>query len=570
MTMDTTAASSSLHLHVDPFSGAAGDMLLASCLDASPDPAALLHYVNASLKNGMPEIADEFDVRMEKVWRGGMGSIAGRRVVVWSKWGDRMAPVPKKGKGSDSSGVGARGGDGHGVGGESERNSGQERHDHSHGHDHGHGHDHDHVHDRSHDHSHSHGHDHGHGPSHGHDHSQPSSHTHGGPLRSLPDIRRLLQMSDTNHIPPRVADLSLSVFTVLARAEASVHGADSSDAVHFHEVGAIDSIADVIGTLLAMYKLGVDLGSPSTAPSVTCGPLPGGTGSVWTQHGRLPVPAFAAMKLLVGMPMCPGPGAGTGTVTGELVTPTGAALLRVLTGVEGITATAGEGETGSANAGTFPNFIPRVVGVGAGTKDFDKFPNVLRIILGDKILPGGRSGEQLSQLSLKAKISKWDTDTATHITANLDDMSPEHLAHATSFLLEKGALDVWTHPIVMKKGRASQSLHVLCQPPKRDEMLEYIFRHTSTLGVRVERDVERAILKRRFLKVKVDFGTSTDEVSVKVGSFASSDLSGGGDEIVSVKAEYDDCASLSVKHSLPVQHVARKAEQLAREKLGTT
>ena len=141
MTMDTTAASSSLHLHVDPFSGAAGDMLLASCLDASPDPAALLHYVNASLKNGMPEIADEFDVRMEKVWRGGMGSIAGRRVVVWSKWGDRMAPVPKKGKGSDSSGVGARGGDGHGVGGESERNSGQERHDLSHGHDHGHGHD---------------------------------------------------------------------------------------------------------------------------------------------------------------------------------------------------------------------------------------------------------------------------------------------------------------------------------------------------------------------------------------------------------------------------------------------
>ena len=271
-------------------------------------------------------------------------------------------------------------------------------------------------------------------------------------------------MSDTNHIPPRVADLSLSVFTVLARAEASVHGADSSDAVHFHEVGAIDSIADVIGTLLAMYKLGVDLGSPSTAPSVTCGPLPGGTGSVWTQHGRLPVPAFAAMKLLVGMPMCPGPGAGTGTVTGELVTPTGAALLRVLTGVEGITATAGEGETGSANAGTFPNFIPRVVGVGAGTKDFDKFPNVLRIILGDKILPGGRSGEQLSQLSLKAKISKWDTDTATHITANLDDMSPEHLAHATSFLLEKGALDVWTQPIVMKKGRASQSLHQHFEP----------------------------------------------------------------------------------------------------------
>ena len=116
MTMDTTAASSSLHLHVDPFSGAAGDMLLASCLDASPDPAALLHYVNASLKNGMPEIADEFDVRMEKVWRGGMGSIAGRRVVVWSKWGDRMAPVPKKGKGSDSSGVGAGGGDGMGLG----------------------------------------------------------------------------------------------------------------------------------------------------------------------------------------------------------------------------------------------------------------------------------------------------------------------------------------------------------------------------------------------------------------------------------------------------------------------
>jgi uncharacterized protein (DUF111 family) len=152
--------------------------------------------------------------------------------------------------------------------------------------------------------------------------------------------------------------------------------------VHFHEVGAVDSIVDTVGTLLALYYLGVNLGvDDDDAVAVSCSPLPLGEGTVWTAHGHLPVPAFATGRLMIGMPICPGPKG----VTGELVTPTAAALMRVLSGV-----ISGRDEI---DRGTFwqptgvpgrpPSMIPRAVGIGAGTKDFERHPNVLRLILGD-------------------------------------------------------------------------------------------------------------------------------------------------------------------------------------------
>ena len=356
-----------------------------------------------------------------------------------------------------------------------------------------------------------------------------------------------------------------------------------------------------------MHRLGIDLGSETRPPSVSTGPLPAGSGSVWTQHGQLPVPAFATMKLLVGMPVCPGPGAKSGTVTGELVTPTGAALLRVLTGVEGVAAVAGRGDAAAAAQNTsssgFPNFTPRAIGVGAGTKDFDKFPNVLRIIIGDSVVPDGRkrqtnagtSGSStvwndavdavpnvLESLQIKSTCDeqplpaasgaskiiesgkKWQSDVVTHIICNIDDMSPEHLSHATELLLHSGALDVWTHPIMMKKGRVAQSLHCLCRSDDKssNRLLETIFRHTSTLGARIERNVERATLKRKFVRVLVTFGdkeAGAGEVAVKVGEL--------GKEIVSCKAEYDDCATISNKSGAPVQDIAKRAEHLAKQKL---
>lgn len=203
----------------------------------------------------------------------------------------------------------------------------------------------------------------------------------------------MLQMAPSQYIPKHVASLAIDAFTALAHAEMATHGAESIDQVHFHEVGAVDSIVDTVGTLLALYHLGVDLGSSDVGDTktnkcvaVTCAALPLGEGTVWTDHGLLPVPAPATLRLMIGMPTCPGPKG----VTGELVTPTAAALLRVLTGVYYDSSA----RDGGSNKGSYwqakvvhgrppHSFIPRAVGVGAGTKDFERHPNVVRLILGD-------------------------------------------------------------------------------------------------------------------------------------------------------------------------------------------
>lgn len=212
-----------------------------------------------------------------------------------------------------------------------------------------------------HSHIHSHDHDHGHGHHH-HSHSHAhTSDTDIGPLRNLPEIRNMLLAAPVEYIPEWVRATAIQVFTVLAKAEATVHGASSSDAVHFHEVGAVDSIVDVVGTLLALYNLGVT--------TVSCSRLPLGEGMVRTQHGILPVPAPATLQLMTGMPTTRGPPG----VTGELVTPTGAALLRTLTSQSKAVSLAGQP----------PNFTLHHVGVGAGTKNFERHPNILRVMLGE-------------------------------------------------------------------------------------------------------------------------------------------------------------------------------------------
>jgi uncharacterized protein (DUF111 family) len=195
----------------------------------------------------------------------------------------------------------------------------------------------------------------------------------------------MLREADILHIPPIVSSLAISAFTELAHAEMHTHGASSIDTVHFHEVGAVDSIVDTVGTLLALHHLGVNLGDDTKNRSaVSCSRLPLGEGTVWTDHGLLPVPAPATLRLLVGMPTCPGPKG----VTGELVTPTAAALLRVLTGSH----LSNKDERHKSCywkskevAGRPPHFTPRAVGIGAGTKDFENHANILRLVLGDDI-----------------------------------------------------------------------------------------------------------------------------------------------------------------------------------------
>ena len=365
-------------------------MLLASCLDASDDPDHLKEHVEKCLARGMPALADEFQIRAKTVWRGGMGSIAGMHVTVVSAYNDTPAPVPKR-KTEDRV---------------------DHLHDHNHEHQHDHDHQHGHVHQssgsrpeeenpenekadddgnpgpesdsRSHNHSHAHSvsdfhnhHSHDHSHSHNHSASSPGSI---GPLRNLTEIRKLLEEADDAFLAPWVKTTAIATFTELAKAEAATHGADSIDAVHFHEVGAVDSIVDTVGTLVALHYLG--------AKTFTCSRIPIGEGTVWTDHGILPVPAPATLRLLVGMPTCPGP---MGVVTGELVTPTGAALLRTLCllGQEEFHEGAGNSRGTSKSPGLTgrpPSFTIRKIGIGAGTKDFRRHPNILRLLIGDDVV----------------------------------------------------------------------------------------------------------------------------------------------------------------------------------------
>lgn len=373
-----------LHAHWDCFSGAAGDMMLAACLDAAGDDSdAILKHVQDSIRKGLPELAAEFSLECCKVWRGS-GSIAALHVAVNSIYHHAATRAPAHSPcGNNSEGIHP-----------------SQRHDHSHEHahfdaavekDHNRSHAHRSQSDGNHDHHHSHNHKHGnHGLSafpnstkdeakfgsaidhYAHDlntchpHSD-SGHNHVGPIRNLSQIRKMLLDAPEDCIPQWVREKAIAAFSELALAEAAVHGADSVDAVHFHEVGAVDSIVDTVGTLLALYHLGVE--------TVSCSRLPLGEGTVKTAHGILPVPAPATLRLMMGMPTTPGPPG----LTGELVTPTAAALLHVL-------------RTGQAiGDGRPPRFTLRNIGIGAGTKDFQQHPNIVRLLLGDCVLVDDRS-----------------------------------------------------------------------------------------------------------------------------------------------------------------------------------
>lgn len=363
----------SLHAHFDCFSGAAGDMMLAACLDAAGEEESLLEYVSYCLSKGMPELDGEFEIIQKRVWRG-IGSIAATSVEVTSKYQHEAAPVPEKESKEGS----------HSHDHSHERVSDHHSHQHHHSSESSHSHTHSHTHSgvssevseqasrqlqqqNEHRHNHDHPHTHTHDHEHSHSHQESSTTTTTiGPLRNLPQIREMLEAASSEYIPDWVKDKAIEAFKCLAKAEAATHGAASEDAVHFHEVGAVDSIVDTVGTLIALHALGVE--------TVSCTRLPLGEGTVWTAHGLLPVPAPATLRLMVGMPTCSGPPG----VTGELVTPTAAALLKVL--VQTFTAKI---------PGRPPAFTIQKVGVGAGTKDFVKHPNVLRLVLGDNVVVDG-------------------------------------------------------------------------------------------------------------------------------------------------------------------------------------
>jgi uncharacterized protein (TIGR00299 family) protein len=321
--------------------------------------------------------------------------------------------------------------------------------------------------------------------------------------RNLSSISSLIGESA---LPPKVRESSLAIFRALAEAEGEVHDV-SPDAVTFHEVGAVDSIVDIVAASIAMEAMDVE--------SLLVGPIPVGRGSVRTAHGPLPVPAPAAAKLLRGFDV-----AFTGA-EGELVTPTGAAILRA------------RGEP----AARAPALRLEAVGAGAGAMDLEGMPNIARVFIGRPLDEPG---------------SMRPVDV---IETTVDDASPQLLAYVTSSLIDAGAYDAFLTSVVMKKSRPGALLTVLASPDKTDELIEMIFRETPTLGVRISKQV-RHELQRRVETVATRFG----EVPVKVSIDGAGRARGF--------PEYDACSAIAASSGLTFQEVweeARRAWEESRQ-----
>jgi uncharacterized protein (TIGR00299 family) protein len=319
-------------------------------------------------------------------------------------------------------------------------------------------------------------------------------------IRTWAYLRGALGEAD---LPAQVRDRSLAIFARLAEAEARVHR-KPVDQVHFHEVGAVDAVVDIVGSTLLLHDLGVT--------EVWASPVATGTGLVRTDHGMLPVPAPAVLELLQDVPIY------SGGVAAELTTPTGAAIV-------------------AASAGRFTDLPPMrvtAVGYGAGTRQHDELPNLLRVLLGE------RTEDEAAG------------DGGVVLEANLDDMTPELAPWVLERLFEAGAADVWFTPIHMKKGRPGITLSVLCSPGIDGVVRELLWRETSTLGVR-GLPVRKWMLERRVIAVSVPGGPG--KVRVKLG------LDGG--RVVNVAPEYADCARLASATGRPLKDVMARAQAAA-------
>lgn len=306
--------------------------------------------------------------------------------------------------------------------------------------------------------------------------------------RGLADICRII---DGFALPEKVRADAKAVYTLIAQAEGRVHGREPGE-VHFHEVGALDAVADVTGVCMLMHEL--------CAERVVASPLRVGYGSVKCAHGVLPVPAPATALLLEGLP------AYGGDIEGEMCTPTGAALIKYF----------------AQEFGPLPEMVIEKSGFGMGSREYERV-NALRAIVGEGIDPLPRVAE---------------------LRCNLDDITAEELAFAQELLLERGALDVYTQALGMKKGRAGVMLSCLCEEARLDEFAELILRHTPTLGLRVYRP-ERITLSRREELRQTPYGP----VHIKIAE---------GRGVQKSKPEYEDLARLSRQTGLPLSELKRE------------
>ncbi|MBC7327510.1 nickel pincer cofactor biosynthesis protein LarC [bacterium] len=320
----------------------------------------------------------------------------------------------------------------------------------------------------------------------------------GGHNHSI-SYKRMREILEKGELKEKIKKDSLAILHKLASAEADIHAVDVED-VHFHELGGLDTIVDIVGVATALDFLGVE--------KVYASSLPLSYGFIEIEHGTLPLPAPATLKLLEGVPVR------SIDIEGETLTPTGAAIITYYAKSYGI-----------------PNMRLLKIGMGAGHKDFP-LPNILRTLLGEK-------------------CSDFGKEEVIHLQTNIDDMPPTLFEPIIDKLFSEGALDVFLQPIIMKRSRPAVILSVLCYPQNAEKLAEIIFKETTTLGIRFNR-LERAILEREIVKVKTIWG----EVEVKVGK-----LEG---KVITISPELRSCEKIAETHGIPLRIVVEEVKRVYR------
>ncbi|WP_424015109.1 nickel pincer cofactor biosynthesis protein LarC [Halorubrum xinjiangense] len=386
--------------------------------------------------------------------------------------------------------------------------------------------DHDHGHNSDQDHSHAHDHDHSH--EHDHTHEQNASGANksaegAGVHRSY---REVVDLVESMGLPNAVESTALDAFELLGRAEASVHGTDLDD-THFHEVGADDAIADVVGAALLLDDLDPE--------RVVTTPVSAGGGTVEMSHGTYPVPAPATTEIatradfrIVG-----------GPIDRELLTPTGAAILGAI----------------AEGADAVPDLAVDHAGYGAGNADFERHPNVLRAMVGD-----GGNDAHADRTHADAADGALAHDDIAVLETNLDDAAPEVLGGLQETLADAGARDVTIVPTTMKKSRPGHLVKVICKPADIEAVAERLARETGTLGVRQSGASHRWIAEREFETATLRVDGTAHEVAVKMASTTEG-------EVYDVSGEYDDAAAVAEATGLPIREVLRRAEADVRDRL---
>lgn len=349
-----------------------------------------------------------------------------------------------------------------------------------------------------------------HGHRHSHDHEQgkkneysvalesgPAAHQHS---RGLSEIREIIRKAV---IAEKAKKAAIEIFEALGTAEAKIHDIPV-ERVHFHEVGALDSMVDIVCAAVGIESLGID--------EIVCSPLNVGGGTVKCAHGTFPVPAPATVELLKDAPVY------SSGIQAELVTPTGAAIVKTL----------------ARRFAAFPEMSITKAGYGAGSREFRDHPNVLRLTIGE---------------ATTTNDAKRARETVTVLEANLDDLNPQVFGYVLDRLFEEGALDAFAVPIQMKKNRPGTLLTVLCNPNREATLTAVIFQETTTLGVR-RREESRQCLERRWENVHTQWG----EVRIKIASM--------NGIVTNFAPEYEDCRKIASEHHLPLKTVMQETTRL--------